>query len=135
MTPDLTWLAWTAVLTAVLWIPYIVGQVMTAGMITADRYRDPTPPEVPAWVKRCNRAHLNAVESLAPFAVVVLIAHITGAANETTALWAAVFFYARVVHALVFWLGIPFVRTLAFAAGLLATLIIFWEVISAPGAA
>ena len=135
MTPDLTWLAWTAVLTAVLWIPYIVGQVMTAGMITADRYRDPTPPEVPAWVKRCNRAHLNAVESLAPFAVVVLIAHITGAANETTALWAAVFFYARVVHALVFWLGIPFVRTLAFAAGLVATLIIFWEVISAAPAA
>ena len=134
MTPDLTWLAWTAVLTAVLWIPYIVGQVMTAGMITADRYRDPTPPEVPAWVKRCNRAHLNAVESLAPFAVVVLIAHVTGAANETTALWAAVFFYARVVHALVFWLGIPFVRTLAFAAGLLATLIIFWEVISAAPA-
>ena len=135
MTPDLTWLAWTAVLTAVLWIPYIVGQVMTAGMITADRYRDPTPPEVPAWVKRCNRAHLNAVESLAPFAVVVLIAHITGAANETTALWAAVFFYARVVHALVFWLGIPFVRTLAFAAGLVATLVIFWEVISAAPAA
>ena len=135
MTPDLTWLAWTAVLTAVLWIPYIVGQVMTSGMITADRYRDPTPPEVPAWVKRCNRAHLNAVESLAPFAVVVLIAHVTGAANETTALWAAVFFYARVVHALVFWLGIPFVRTLAFAAGLVATLIIFWEVISAAPAA
>ena len=135
MTPDLTWLAWTAALTAVLWIPYIVGQVMTTGMITAARYRDPTPPEVPAWVNRCNRAHLNAVESLAPFAVVVLIAHVTGAANETTALWAAVFFYARLAHAVVYWLGIPYVRTLAFAAGMLATLIIFWVVITAPAAA
>ena len=72
MTPDLTWLAWTAALTAVLWIPYIVGQVITTGIITPGRYRDPTPPEMPAWVKRCDRAHINAVESLAPFAIVVL---------------------------------------------------------------
>lgn len=135
MTPDLTWLAWTAVLTAVLWIPYIVGQVVTTGVITADSYRDPTPPEVPAWVKRCNRAHLNAVESLAPFAVVVLIAYLIGAANETTALWAAIFFFARLAHAVVYWFGIPYVRTLAFAVGLIATLVIFYEVASfSPGA-
>ena len=135
MTPDLTWLAWSAALTAVLWIPFIVGQTITTGMITAARYKDPTPPEVPAWVKRCNRAHLNAVETLAPFAVVVLIAHVIGAANETTAMWAAVFFYARLAHAVVYWFGIPFVRTLAFTVGLIATLVIFWQVISAAPAA
>ena len=131
MTPDLTWLAWTAALTAILWIPYIVGTVIANGMITAASYKDPTPPDLPAWVKRCNRAHLNAVESLAPFAAMVLIAHVANAANDMTAMWAAVFFYARLVHAIVFWLGIPFVRTLAFAAGLLATLGIFYEMITA----
>ena len=130
MTPDLTYLALTAILTAVLWIPYIVGQVMTAGMITADRYRDPTPPEVPAWVKRCNRTHLNAVESLAPFAALVLIVHVAGASSELTALYCAVFFWSRVVHAVVYWLGIPFVRTLAFAVGLLATLGLGYHVLT-----
>ncbi len=50
MTPDLTWLAYTAVLTALLWIPYIVGLTITTGPITAQGYRDPTPPELPAWV-------------------------------------------------------------------------------------
>ncbi len=135
MTPDLTWLAWTAVLTAILWVPYIVGLAMANGGASAASYRDPTPPELPAWVKRCNRAHLNSVETLAPFAVLILIAHVTGAANETTALWAAVFFYSRVAHAVVYWIGIPYVRTLAFVVGLLSTLIIFYEVMTVAPAA
>ena len=135
MTPDLTWLAYTAVLTALLWIPYIVGLTMTSGPITAEGYRDPTPPELPAWVKRCNRAHLNAVETIAPFAVLVILAHITGISNEMTALWALVFFLARVAHAIVYWMAIPYVRTLAFVIGLVATLGVFWEVVTATPAA
>jgi len=135
MTPDLTWLAWSAALTAVLWIPYIVGLTISAGPINADGYRDPTPPELPAWVKRCNRVHINSVEALAPFAVVVLIAHVAGLANETTALWAAIFFYARVAHAAVFWIGIPYVRTLAFTVGFVSTLVIFYVVITGTPAA
>ena len=135
MTPDLTYLTYTAVLTAILWIPYILGMVMATGIITADSYRDPTPPELPAWVKRCNRAHLNAVESIAPFAVLILIAHVTEIANESTAIWAMVFFFARLAHAVVYWLGVPYLRTLVFAVGLIATLAVFWEVISASPAA
>ncbi len=128
MTPDLTYLAWSAALTAVLWIPYIVGRSLAVGMPNAEVYRDPTPPEMPAWVKRCDRAHLNAVESLIPFAALVLVANAAGLASETTALWAMVYFWARVAHAAVFWLGIPFARTGAFAVGLIATLLIFVEI-------
>jgi len=137
MTPDLTYLAYSAVLAAVLWIPYIIGLLKTssaAGISPAAIYQDPTPPELPAWVKRCGRAHQNALETLAPFAVVVLVAHVAGAANEMTAMWAMVFFIARVAHALVYWAGIPFLRTLAFTVSLVATLGIFWEVISATPA-
>ena len=134
MTPDLTWLAYVAALTAILWIPYIVGLTISTGPITSDGYRDPTPPELPAWVKRCNRAHLNAVESITPFAALILIAHVSGIANESTALWAMVFFYARVAHAVTYWLGIPYIRTLVFALGLFATLALFYEVISAAPA-
>ncbi len=135
MTPDLMWLAYAAALTAILWVPYIVGIVLTNGIITPGYYKDPTPLDVPAWVKRCNRAHINAVESLVPFAAVVLIANVAGIANETTAMWAMVYFYARLAHAVIYWLGIPYLRTLIFATGLIATLLIFWEVISAAPAA
>ena len=50
-------------------------------------------------------------------------------------MWAMVFFIARLVHAAVYWLGIAYVRTLAFAVGLFATLAIFIEVLAAPSAA
>ncbi|MEM0989385.1 MAG: MAPEG family protein [Pseudomonadota bacterium] len=131
MTPDLTYLAYTAVLTALLWLPYIVGRSLAVEMPNARVYRDPTFADMPAWVKRCDRAHVNAVESLIPFAALVIVAHLAGATNETTAMWAMVFFWARVGHAVVFWMGIPFVRTLAFAVGLVATLGIAWEVLGA----
>lgn len=135
MTPDLIWLAWTAVLTALLWVPYILGRFATAGLPTPDQYRDPTPPPAPDWVRRMDRAHQNAVESLGPFAAAVLIAHVAGLANETTAMWALVFFWARVAHAVIYWAGIPYLRTLAFAVGLIATLGIFWEIATGAPAA
>ena len=49
MTPDLKSLAYTALLTAALWIPYIVCQVMTNGGLKPQNYRDPTPRPVPRF--------------------------------------------------------------------------------------
>ena len=40
---------------------------------------------VPAWIERGRRAHTNMVENLAPFACLVLVAHVAGKANATTA--------------------------------------------------
>ena len=135
MTPDLMWLSYTAALTAVLWLPYIVGRSLAVELPNSRSFRDPTPPDMPAWIKRCDRAHQNAVETLVPFAALVLIAHVANASNETTAMWAMVFFFARAAHAVVYWLGIPFVRTLAFGVGLVATLGIFYELTGAIPAA
>jgi len=67
MTPELTYLAWTALLMAVLWILYIAGLVMTNGHLSGENYRDPTPRPISDWAKRANRAHQNAVETFAPF--------------------------------------------------------------------
>lgn len=129
LTPDLAYAAYAALLTTVLWVPYILGQVFANGMLSPQNYRDPTPRPVPLWAQRANRAHLNSVETLAPFVALVLIAHVSGAASSMTALWAAVFFWARVGHAVVYLLGIPYLRTLIFTAGFVATIGIFIEVI------
>jgi uncharacterized MAPEG superfamily protein len=130
MTTDLKYVAWTAMLTAVLWIPYVVCQVMTNGFLAPPNYVDPAPRPVPLWGKRADRAHLNAVEVFAPFAALVIIAHLTGKANAMTAFWAACFFWLRLAHAVVYLLAVPYVRTLIFTLGFVAIVGLFWEVIT-----
>lgn len=135
MTPELTWLAWTAILTTVLWVPYIVARSLVVEMPNPRLYRDPTPPVMPDWIRRMDRAHVNAVESLIPFGVLVLIAHVAGISTEMTVLWSVIFFFSRLAHAVIYWSGLPFLRTAAFAVGFLATLGFFVEILSAaPGA-
>lgn len=129
MTTDLKYLAYTAILTASLWIPYVVCQVMTNGFLKPTNYRDPAARPVPLWGKRADRAYLNAVEVFAPFAALVVIAQITGKADAMTAFWAAFFFWMRLAHAVLYWLAIPYVRTLVFVLGFVAVAGIFWELI------
>jgi len=131
MTPDLTYLVLTALLTAVLWIPYITGLTVARGVITPGDYKDVATRgrELPDWVTRMNRAHINAVESLGPFAAVVLAVHVAGAANETTATAALVYFWARVAHAIVMYFGWPYIRTVIFAIGFIATVVIGLQVL------
>lgn len=127
MSTDLKYLAFTAVLTASLWIPYIACQVMTNGNLTPQMYVDPTPRPVPLWGMRANRAHINAVESFAPFAALVIAIHLAGKANAMTAFWAISFFWLRVAHAVVYLLGVPYLRTLLFTLSYVAVLGLFWE--------
>jgi uncharacterized MAPEG superfamily protein len=128
MTADLQYLAYTALLTASLWIVYIAAQVMTNGLLAPENYADPKPRPVPLWGLRANRAHLNAVESFAPFAALVLIAHITGKSDATTAFWSMAFFWLRLAHAVVYWLALPYIRTLVFTLGWIAVVAIFLHV-------
>ncbi len=130
MSVELRFLAYTAFLTAALWIPYIVAQVQTNGFLAPANYVDPTPRKVPLWGDRANRTHLNAVENFAPFAALVLIAHVTGKENAMTAFWAISFFWLRVIHAVVYLAGMPFIRTVAFTLGFVAVCGLFWEVVS-----
>jgi len=130
MTTDLRYLAYTAILTAALWIPYVVAQVMTNGFLAAPNYVDPTPRPVPLWGKRADRTYLNAVEVFAPFAALVIVAQIAGKANAMTAFWTISFFWLRLAHAVVYLLGVPYVRTVIFTLGFVCVVGIFWELIT-----
>ena len=129
MSTDLKYLAFTAMLTAALWIPYIVCQVQTNGFLSPANYIDPTPRPVPAWGKRADRTYMNAVETFAPFAALVIVAQLAGKANGMTAFWAMSFFWLRVAHAIVYLFGVPFVRTLIFTLGFVCVVGIFWEMV------
>ena len=107
MTADLKYLAYTAILTAALWIPYIACQVMTNGFLRPQNYVDPAQRPVPLWGRRADRTYLNAVEAFAPFAALVIVAHLAGKSNSMTAFWAMSFFWLRLAHAIVYLLAVP----------------------------
>lgn len=130
MTPDLTYLAYSALLLGLLWLPYSIGWMVANGLPTPQTYSDPTVQDIPVWLHRANRTHINNVQVFAPFAALVLIAHISGQSNEMTAMWAMIFFWARIAHAIVYLLGLAYVRTLAFLVGFVAILGVFWEVVT-----
>jgi uncharacterized MAPEG superfamily protein len=130
MTTELTYLAYTAMLGAALWIVYIAAQVQTNGFLVPQNYKDPTPRPVPYWGMRANRAQLNMVESFAPFAVLVLVLHVTNQNNSTTAFLAMAFFWLRLVHAIVYWFAVPYIRTIVFTLGFLCVVGLFWQVVT-----
>jgi uncharacterized MAPEG superfamily protein len=129
MSTDLKYLALTAILTASLWIPYVVGQVMTNGPLAPLNYLDPTPRPLPLWGKRADRTYINAIECFAPFAALVIVVHLAGKANAMTAFWATAFFWVRLAHAVVYLLAIPYLRTLLFTLGYVAIVGLFVELI------
>ena len=130
MTTELYYLAYTALLTAALWIVYIVAQVQANGFLTPQNYTDPAPRPVPNWGKRASRAHLNAVESFAPFAALVLIVHVTNQENATTAFLCMAFFWLRLIHAAVYLAAIPYIRTAVFTLGFVCVAGLFWQAIT-----
>ena len=120
MPTELFWLTLTAAMTGLMWVPYIIDRIMVRGLMGAmanpSRNDKPQSP----WAQRLYFAHTNAVENLVVFATLVLILEAQGHSTESTVIACAVYFWARLAHAVIYALGIPVLRTLAFAVGFLA---------------
>ena len=130
MTTELTYLFLTAILLNLAWIPHVIGQVQSKGPLTPDDYTNlREQSEFPAWVRRANRAHINLVEQFGAFAALVLIAHVLGVSTAATAAAAAVFFWARIAHLVVFLAGIRvlMLRTLIFTIAWAAIMVFAWS--------
>lgn len=125
------YLALSAALCAVLWIPYILARVNTWGLMQALGYPE-NPPALPGWAQRSHRAHLNMVENLPIFAALVLVAHVAGIEGALVAWGALLFFWARVAHAVLFIAGIPVARTLAFVVSWVGLVLIFVAILGGP---
>ena len=133
MTTEIAYLIATAVLAASLWIPFIIGVNIQKAVDTTDFTRPPDLSALPPWVHRAHRAHLNLLEQLLPFAVIVLVGHTLGVSNTITATAAAAFFWIRVAHAVGMISGLASfpIRPIIFTAGWIAILILAWQVIAA----
>jgi uncharacterized MAPEG superfamily protein len=124
MTTDLWMLVYTALLSMFFFFAYLPGRAGVPGGLAWAFGNRGTPLAVPAWTSRAERAHQNLVENLAPFAILVLVAHVAGRANETTALGATLFFWGRVGHAAAYLAGIIYLRTAVFFIATVGELLI-----------
>ncbi len=55
--------------------------------------------------------------------------HLAGKANAITAFWTMSYFWLRLAHAVVYLVGIPYVRTVIFTLGYVSVAGLFWEFI------
>ncbi len=130
MTTELTYLTWVALLTAILWVPYILNMISVRGLLDAVGYPVDPKPMAP-WAERLKAAHYNAVENLVVFGALVLVTHAASVGSGATATACAVYFWARVVHAIAYTFAIPWVRTLAFAVGWVCMIVLGAQILSA----
>jgi uncharacterized MAPEG superfamily protein len=129
MTTDLVMLVRCAVLSLVLPVTYLIGRTMAPGGAAWGFGNRDTTLDVPAWTRRAIRAHLNLVENLAPFAILVLVAQVAGRANAATAQGATMFFWGRLLHAAVYIAGVPYLRTAVFFLALIGELMILRQLL------
>jgi len=129
MKTELLYLAYVSAFTGLLWVPYVLDRMAVWGLTDTVGYPESPKPLSP-WAQRLKKAHANAVENLVVFAALVLAAQAMGVTNAAIGTAAVVYFWARVVHALVYALAVPWLRTLAFAVGFVCQAVVAWQIVA-----
>lgn len=117
LSAELQYTALAAALTGCLWVPIIANRLREMGVWKALSNPEPDVRPRAQWAHRLAHAHRNAIENLVVFAPLAIGVHVLGLGTSITAWAAAVFFWSRLAHALVYTLGVPLLRTIAFVLG------------------
>ena len=128
MSPDLKYLLFSVILTFVQVVIAAALANQAVGLPTLAGNREGLG-ELPGMAGRAKRAHLNMIENLMLFAALVLIAAVGGKANAMTAMGAMIFFWARLGYAIVYLIGIPWLRTVLWFASVIGMAIIAWQLL------
>lgn len=124
MSVELTMLTYSVGLLLLLVAAQAVAGIRSVGVVPLANSRDDLPAPK-GFHARMLRVVDNHREGLTIFAPLVLIAGAAHISNGTTVLGAQLFFYSRVAHAVLYLLGVPMIRPLAWAVGLVGTVMVF----------
>lgn len=123
MSIELKMLLFTVALFFVQLIAQVVAEIMQHGLKYAvsarDNWLNPT-----GVAGRIERSYFNLLETLGPFAALVLVVLYTGNANANTALGAQLYFWGRVAFLPIYAIGLPFVRTVAWTVSLVGIVMV-----------
>ena len=128
MSPELNLLVWATVLTLVQALVAAVGATGQLGLPILAGNRE-TLPAISGWAGRAQRAHRNMLESFVLFAALVLAAQLAGKTNAMTTLGAELFFWARLVYAVIYVMGIAWLRTGVWAVSVVGLVLIFLQLV------
>lgn len=89
-------------------------------------------PNLPLWMIRFGRAHVNLMENLPSFLGVIGIAFMLGVSDHTTRMAAWTFVAARLGFTVVYTAGITFLylRTVLYYTGVGATFWLVWRILA-----
>ena len=126
--PELALLVWSVLLAFVQMLIAVSGATLQVGLPTLAGNREGLAP-CTGWAGRAARAHHNMLENLVLFAALVLAAVVAGRTNGTTLLGAQLFFWARLVYAVVYLAGIPYLRTAVWLVSVVGLALIFLQLL------
>ena len=122
MTQLETYTALAALWLGISWLPYILDRIMVRGLMGALANYDPAAIPQSAWAQRAKRAHKVGVEAFVAFAPLAVMAMIRLPEDSYPGVLALTWFYAMIAHYIIYCLGVPVARTLAFTVAVACTL-------------
>lgn len=125
---ELSLLIWAVILCIAQMLVAAMATQMQVGLPMVAGNRD-NLPALTGLAGRATRAHRNMLENLALFAALVLVAHVTGHLNAMTALGAQLFFWGRLAHAIIYLIGLPWIRTAAWAVSMAGLVLIILQLL------
>lgn len=128
MSVELTMLAYAVGLLIVLIVIQAFAGIRSKGLMPLANNRDNLGP-AEGFHARMLRVVDNHREGLTMFAPLVLIAAATSVSTPMTVLGAQLFFWSRLVHAILYILGVPMVRPLAWGVGLAGTVMVLLAIL------
>ena len=117
-SPELQYLCWAVVLGLVQLMVATAMKTRELGTKWNASPRDEPTRPVSVVTGRMLRAFANFKETFVFFVVAVLVVAVTGKHNGTSALGAALYFWARLVYVPVYAAGIPVLRSLIWLVSL-----------------
>lgn len=129
MTVELTYLAAAALLTLLIRVPWMLNKIQVRGLGVVVGYPKESKP-LSEWGHRLWVAYEDAVQSLVIFAVLVIIVQLSNLADESTAVAATVYFWARLLHVLAYFFALRWVKTIAYLSGFFSQLWLAWILFS-----
>ena len=123
MTVELTMLVYSVILTFLIISVPAIGGILQNGLATQAGARDGLP-EPTVFMKRARRLQDKMIENMGLFVPLVLVAQSAGISNAETVMGAQIFVVARLLHALIYLAGIPWLRPVAWAGAVLGMVMI-----------
>jgi uncharacterized MAPEG superfamily protein len=121
---EIQMLCWSIVLGLVQLVLATSAATLQQGLGYNVGSRDGAPPPVGPVAARLARAFRNFMETFVFFAAAILAIATLGRHNDQSAMGAQLYFWARLVYVPVYAAGIPYLRTLIWAASMVGLIMV-----------